>query len=66
MSPWALVGYRVRAVQQIQQSPLSDDPPVPTNTIGTVEDWDALAQVYAVDFGNVYGVVLCLAEEIKS
>ena len=66
MSPWALIGYRVRAAQHIQQSPLSDDPAVPINTVGVVEDWNSLDQVYAVDFGDPYGVVLCLAEEIKS
>ena len=47
----------VRAVCEIEQSPLSSAPRVPFGTVGHIEDQaDGL---YFVDFGEPYGVVAC-------
>lgn len=64
MSRTAAIGRSVASVRRIEQSPLDDAPAVPPFTHGTVEDWDGLSGLYAVDFGQPYGVVLCLPEEI--
>jgi len=63
--PLNVVGRRVTSLRLIEQSPLSDDPSVPRGTAGDVQDWDLCNKLYAVDFGDPYGVVLCCAEEIS-
>lgn len=62
--PLNVVWRRATASRRIEQSPLSDDPPVPRGTAGYVQDWDSLDELYAVDFGKPYGVVLCCVDEI--
>jgi hypothetical protein len=64
MDGCALVGRRVWARWRVEQSPLDPTPAVPPRTVGDVEDFDALADLYAVDFGDPYGVVLCSRCEI--
>lgn len=55
-------GYVV-ARKTIEQSPLSDDPPVPAGTRGHVED-DVDGFLW-VDFGGPYDVVCCSPEEVR-
>lgn len=64
MSRTAAVGRSVASVRRIEQSPLDDALAVPPGTHGTVEDFDHASMLYAVDFGERYGVVLCMPEEI--
>jgi len=64
MDGFTLVGQRVRARRTVEQAPLDSAPAVPRSTVGHVEDFDDLAELYAVDFGDPYGVVLCGRDEI--
>lgn len=55
-------GYVV-AKRQIEQSPLSDAPPVPKGTRGYLEDEDD--PYWLVDFDEPYGVVIVDPDEVQ-
>jgi hypothetical protein len=59
-------GGAVVARRRIEQSPLTDDPPVPRGAVGSVED-DLTADdgLLVVDFGEPWGVVLVDPEELE-
>jgi hypothetical protein len=53
----------VTARRVIQQSPLSDAPPVPAGRRGSLDD--EADGFFLVDFGGPYGVVLCDPSEVR-
>jgi hypothetical protein len=55
-------GYVV-ARRLIEQSPLTDAPPVPRGTRGYLEDEDE--PWLLVDFGEPYGVVICEPSDVR-
>ena len=54
-----VLASRVVARRKIFQSPLCNDPDVPKLTEGIIVDKDYFDNHIYVDFGTVYGVVLC-------
>lgn len=67
--PETHVGSSVRTTRTIYQAPRSTDPNVPRGTVGSIEDYDWINRrrgevVFAVDFGDPYGVVIVSPDEI--
>lgn len=62
--PANFVGMKARASRKIEQSPMAHSPDVPRGTVGWIQDYDGAEGLYFVDFGDPYGVVAVVPEEI--